>query len=111
MNRPSSLEYIVNDFYFHHTADRGVSSYPIHMHDGYEIYYFISGDVTYFIEGTAYELHPNDLLIINNQELHKPQLNSSAVYERKVFHFTSKFLEELNFKDYNLLKCMDDRPL
>jgi AraC-like DNA-binding protein len=79
------------------------------MHDGYEIYYFISGKVTYFIEGTAYELNPNDILLINPRELHRPQLNGSCVYERKIINFTEDFLKELNFNDYNLFKCLEDR--
>ena len=65
--------------------------------------------MTYYIEGTSYKLHPNDLLLISPSELHRPLLGSKCIYERKIINFTRDFLQELNFKDYNLFSCLDNR--
>ena len=32
-----------------------------HNHDFYEIYFFVSGEVTYIIEGNSYKLKPGDI--------------------------------------------------
>ena len=56
---------------------------PMHTHDVMEIYYFLSGDCTYLIEGTAYRLKPHDLIIKRPLEAHKLIVNSTEVpYER-----------------------------
>jgi YesN/AraC family two-component response regulator len=110
LSTTSSQDCIQNNFSFFHAVDKDLYDCSIHIHDGYEIYYFVSGDVTYYIEGTSYKLHPNDLLLINPTELHRPLLGSKCIYERKVMNFSKDFLQELNFKDYNLFRCLDERP-
>ena len=55
------------------------AEYPVHIHDLYEIYYFLSGDVTYFIEGQSYTLSKHDLLVINTGRDCKPVFNSSSL--------------------------------
>ncbi len=55
----------------------------MHTHDVLEIYYFISGNCTYLIEGTAYPLQPHDILFKRPLEAHKLIVNSPDVpYER-----------------------------
>lgn len=110
MKKSLSLEHTDNEFHYHHYIEHDYVNYGFHMHEGYEIYYFLSGDVTYFIEGTAYKLNPNDLLLINDRELHRPQLNSKCIYERVVLNFNKEFLQELKFQDYDPFKCLEDRP-
>ncbi|WP_163194632.1 AraC family transcriptional regulator [Clostridium thermarum] len=105
----TSIYHIYNSFAFHHAIDKEHFDCSIHIHDGYEIYYLISGNVTYFIEGTAYELNPKDILLINSKELHRPQLNGNCIYERKVINFAQDFFKEFSFTDYNLFRCLDDR--
>ena len=41
-----------------------------HMHNEYEILYFIQGDMDYSIEGVMYHLRPRDLLIIRPRAFH-----------------------------------------
>lgn len=55
-----------------------------HSHDFYEILVFISGVVTYIIEGKAYHLKPGDILLTSNRELHKPIVAPGKPYERFV---------------------------
>ncbi|MEJ6950443.1 helix-turn-helix domain-containing protein [Natronospora cellulosivora (SeqCode)] len=83
--------------------------YNIHAHDSYELYYFISGDVTYYIEGQGYQIKSNDLLLINNKELHKPVFNSNEAYERIVVHFNPKYIKSLNYDKFSLLDCFENR--
>ncbi len=95
-----------------HTAtSKAPMEYPIHIHDRYEIYYFLSGDVTYSIEGQGYSLKKHDLLVINTGELHRPIFNSSRPYERITIHFRPEYVSSFQQKDYNLLYCFERRKL
>ena len=44
------------------------SMFNMHTHNYYELFCFLSGDANYYIEGTIYNLKPNDILIINKLE-------------------------------------------
>ncbi|SHH94632.1 AraC family transcriptional regulator [Clostridium grantii] len=111
METNSSLQHINNNLWFHHSIDNAPYEYSTHVHDGYEIYFLISGEVTSYIEGTCYSLVKNDILIINNKELHRLFINSDTIYERKVLHFKPEILNILDFNKYNLLSCFENKKL
>ncbi len=58
--------------------------FPMHMHGHYEILFFISGDITYLVEGNTYRPTPGDIMIFNIAETHKVVVNSDTPYERIV---------------------------
>lgn len=82
----------------------------MHAHEMYEVYYFISGDCSYLVEGCEYALRSHDLLITRSAEAHKMILHSDAPYERIVIHFHPSLLEQIA-PDGLLLRPFTDRPL
>ena len=98
-----------SDFSINRSCWKPPICFPLHLHDGYELYYLISGNVTYHIEGSIYELEKNDLLIIHGQELHHPVVQSGEPYERITLHFTKEYLSGFDHYQYNLLKCFENR--
>jgi len=83
-----------------------------HLHDQFEIYFFLSGDVRYFIEKTVYPLSYGDLLVMNNRELHKPTFRSDEPYENIVIHFDPETIRQLTSAfSFDLLDCFVNRPL
>lgn len=73
----------------HHTVDTPrPDGFHRHMHNGYEIFYFIRGDAEYIIEGAVYKLRPGDLLFISPRKFHCLSPLSDATYERFVIHFS-----------------------
>ncbi|HHV96871.1 MAG TPA: AraC family transcriptional regulator [Clostridiaceae bacterium] len=93
-----------------HARISNPKSGSFHLHDTYEVYFFISGDVTYFIEKNTYPLNYGDLVITNTTEIHAPVFHSNTVYERIIFHFSPEFIRSLKIPDYDLEKCFIDRP-
>ncbi|MCS7460710.1 AraC family transcriptional regulator [Paenibacillus doosanensis] len=82
-----------------------------HLHDRFEIYFFIAGDVQYFIEKSVYPLAYGDLLIMNNRELHKATFRSDAPYENIVIHFDPEAIRQLTSAfAFDLLDCFTNRP-
>ncbi|MWV46785.1 AraC family transcriptional regulator [Paenibacillus sp. HJL G12] len=72
------------------------SSMPAHhYHNGYEIFYLVSGDICYFIDDKAYQAVSGALLIIDMNEIHKLVNSSGASFERVTLEFKKDFLDDL----------------
>ena len=92
----------------HTWSPYGVNA-DFHLHDQFELYFFISGDVDYFIERCKYRLQFGDVLLMNSTELHKPTFFSQAPYERMVLHFDPAFAAQFSTPDFDLLACFTQR--
>lgn len=95
---------------FGHTRIENPGQADFHLHDRFEIYFFISGNVNYFIEKKVYSLHFGDLLLMNNHEIHKPSFSPGEQYERVVIHFDASIAQALSSPSFNLLNCFINRP-
>lgn len=122
-----------NYFQISHNRDKQISSIYFHSHDFYEIYFFVDGNVTYYIENECYNLEKGDVLVIPPGKIHRPVFEKVKEYERYVlwifgeFIFAEKairnYLEQINqairenntrrvsFKDddYSEVKILFDR--
>ncbi len=100
------------DFCCSHTIDEPPeNNCPMHTHEFMEIYYFISGDCTYTIEGTAYSLKPHDLLFKRPLEVHKLTVNNvDTPYERMGISLPLDFFQTLD-PENTLFSPMMTRPL
>lgn len=96
-----------NDFELFHYRDSVPVEVEFHNHDFYEIYLFISGSVTYVIEGKSYTLKPKDILIINNKDLHKAFIEDGIPYERIVVWISPGYIKSLCSNSTNLLSAFD----
>lgn len=95
-------------FYSHVRSD--IFNIDFHLHEGYEVYFLIAGDVNYFVEKKNYPLKYGDLIITNPNEIHKPAFLSARPYERIFVQFTSRVPDMFRSEDYDLLSCFNDRP-
>lgn len=99
--------YLNKDFEFFHLKDRKSMEFELHFHDFNKIIVFISGNVTYLIEGKAYKLKPWDILLVSSSEIHKAIIGSTGTYERMIIWVNSNFLLKYNSPKGNLLTCFD----
>ena len=77
-----------DEYSFSHTADTEYTDGTYtHMHNGYEILYYVRGDAEYVIEGSVYKLTPGTLLFIRPRAFHNLNPLSPAIYERFVIGF------------------------
>lgn len=99
---------LTSDYEIFHYSNTDLESISLHHHDFYEIYLFISGGVTYQIEGKAYLLEPGDIVLINSRELHQAVINSrEPVYERIVLWINRAFLKSLSDEKTDLSLCFE----
>ena len=99
----------IEQFSYRHRLTHDEMEYPIHIHDRYEIYYFVSGDINFYIEGNHYSLQPGDLLIINGNELHVPRFNPVNYNERYIIEFSPDFIKNFQAEGYDLLRSFEQR--
>lgn len=98
---------VSSDFEFFHYKNEALLDVPYHNHDFYEIYLFLSGEVTYIIEGKSYQLRAGDIILINNKELHKPSIKPGIPYERIVIWVNPAFVKNLSGLGENLSMCFE----
>ncbi|NSW90179.1 MAG: AraC family transcriptional regulator [Firmicutes bacterium] len=104
----TSRQYMITpDYEYFHYIDRSSTDIEYHNHDFYEIYLFVSGRVTYMIEGKSYRLKPGDILLIHNNELHKPIVEQGEIYERIVLWINPNFLKRQSVENTNLSLCFE----
>ena len=97
----------VDTFEVFHYKEPRPEGVEVHHHDFYEVYYLLSGQVEYWVEGRIIQLNPGDLLLMNPQELHRPLLGpKNTVYERIVVWINTAYLAGLA-EDGVLTKCFD----
>lgn len=98
--------YLKTDFEIFHLKDKKDINFEFHYHNFNKIVIFISGNVTYLIEGKSYKLKPWDILLVNNNDIHKAIIDPNKIYERIIIWVNSDFLIKHNDK-CNLLSCFE----
>lgn len=96
------------DFELQYKRDTYLQDVQLHHHDFHEIFFLISGDVTYTIESRQYHVMPGDLLLISPQELHqiciRPEM---SVYERFVLWVDPQMLGRISTSISDLKKHLE----
>ena len=97
--------YLTEDFKFFHLKDQKNMAFESHYHDFNKMLIFISGKVTYLIEGKAYKLKPWDIILVSHKEIHKPIIEPVEPYERIVIWVNPAFLEKHSSSESDLSTC------
>lgn len=106
-NVTSKRGYLNEDFQLFHLKDQTPQEFEFHYHDFAKIILFLSGKVTYLIEGKVYRLQPWDMLLVGSSEIHRPLIDPNAVYERIIIWLKPAFLEKYTSTDCDLLHCFE----
>ena len=95
-------------FEIFHYREPKPNAVEVHHHDFYEVYFFLNGEVDYWVDGRIFHLLPGDLLLINPMELHRPVVKAdSPLYERIVLWIDTDFLKNLSGESTELARCFD----
>lgn len=81
-----------NMIYTHTRSDEADMNYTMHCHNSYEIYYLITGNVEYFLEGSEFCPRPGSLIIIAPDCFHGLKALDGQVYHRIRLHFSEELL-------------------
>lgn len=70
--------------------------FSMHTHTTAELFYFVSGNAVYHIEGSSYTLQPGDILLMRPAEAHYVEQDPTIPYERICLNFDTTVLSELD---------------
>ena len=76
--------------YAHTRSDEADMEYKMHCHNSYEIYYMITGNVEYLLEGRPYRPRPGSLLVIAPGCFHGLRVLDGNEYHRIRLHFAER---------------------
>lgn len=99
--------YLNEEFKFFHLKDKKAEEHSFHYHEFNKIVIFISGNVTYAVEGKYYKLRPWDILFVSSSEVHKPAIDPREYYERIILWVNSNFLDSHSMQGSNLSNCFE----
>ncbi|MGN0639085.1 MAG: helix-turn-helix domain-containing protein [Huintestinicola sp.] len=85
------IKYMNENYRISHNKEKYTDPIYFHSHDFYEIYFFVDGNVKYYIENESYALSKGDVLIIPPGKLHRPVIDGDQVYERYVLWISSRY--------------------
>lgn len=105
-------EYSFDNIYIRHAIDEDPDDreFTMHIHEQCEIYFLVSGEVEYLVEGSEYPLDESSLMIMRPAEAHKPRITGRSRYERFAINFPIDFADNID-PDRSLTKAFTNRPL
>lgn len=97
--------YLHSDFKLFHLTDNSLEAPDYHYHDFDKIIILIKGRISYMIEGRSYDLQPYDIVLVNQNHIHKPFIDNKVPYERIIIYISRDFIETYRTPDYDLGYC------
>lgn len=93
-NRLSSVKSYVDDF---------------HMHNFYELFILLKGELSFLIQNSRYEITAGTLLVVNDTELHRSINRQKQPYERIYIHIPPVFFSRHATSEIDLRACFKNR--
>lgn len=105
-------EYTFGDIYIRHAVDDCPDDreFTMHIHEQCEIYFFLSGNVNYLVEGSRYPLAQSSVMVMRPSEIHTPRITGNARYERYAVNFPMSFASTVDPQN-RLMRAFYERPL
>lgn len=107
-----SIVYREGGVSLHHAKDKNPvgGDFELHVHRDYEVLCFVSGNVSYLVEGREYTMRPGCIMLMRPAEIHKLVVNGKGEYERYVLNFHGDILREIGISD-EMMRAFTDREL
>jgi hypothetical protein len=97
--------YLHEDYRLFHIKDKRALDVDYHYHEFDKVVVFISGKVTYIVEGKSYFLQPWDILLVGHDRIHRPLIDTSEPYERIILWMNTDFVSTNSSEAYDLSQC------
>lgn len=82
--------------------------HPLHYHDFYELYFHVQGKASYFINNKIYNLQSGDIVLINQQQLHRAILEDmTQIYVRYVIWMTRDSVSGLGLPGLDFIRLFE----
>lgn len=99
--------FLYDSFRIFHIKDRRDTEFEFHSHVFHKLILFLNGSVRYNIEGQTYTLEPWDILLISDNEIHRPLIDGKQEYERVIIWVHDATLRQLTQQGDFLGRCFE----
>lgn len=96
--------------HYSHNEHPDPKQFQTHIHEWYEIYYFINGSGLFKVEGNSYPIESGSVLVMRTGEAHYIDINPNRPYTRISIHFDPRILSDIDPENI-LLYPFTERPL
>lgn len=79
-----------------HGRDESAEKFKLHTHSFAELYCILSGRGTFHVEGSHYDLHPGDIMLMRPAEAHYIEVDPNIPYERICVNFNINLFATLD---------------
>lgn len=94
------------DYEIFHYLDGWDYHAPLHHHNFYELYFLITGNLSYQIENIIFSIRPGDIILLGVNQRHCPLFfDQHNTYERIVLRLTEQVLRSLSDGENDLEAC------
>lgn len=106
------FEYKTKQLHLRHALDEQPDDkyFSMHVHRRCEIFYFLSGNVKFLVEGYEYTMEPGCLMIMRPSESHRAKIITPKTYERYSLNFYPSVVDSID-PQHQLMKPFMERPL
>lgn len=92
-NSKERIDRLTDSISFFYKMDNFQPSNVYHRHNGYEIIFFISGNVNFYIEQKCIHPEKGSIILINPSEMHRVQLIDDTPYERFIINLGLSYFD------------------
>lgn len=113
MNNDFSYSNAQHGDWIHHTTTPKPQpdKFHLHVHNEYEIMYFVSGDCSYVLEDRHYKLKPHDLIILCTSQYHFIQIDSQKTPYERYSLLIDPFSDDIDnlhlLHDFEIINCVN----
>ena len=79
-----------------HGRDEQAEKFKLHTHSFAELYCILAGRGTFHVEGSHYDLHPGDIMLMRPAEAHYVEVDPTVPYERICINFNINLFASLD---------------
>ena len=102
---PQERGYLKENYRLFHLRDSRAQKLSYHYHDFDKIVLLLSGRVSYTVEGKRYFLKPGDILFVQHNMIHKPDIDPAVPYERVILWIDKDYLRRSGGESTDLSAC------
>ncbi len=111
MDQYEKRGYLQENFRLFHLSTPQAPNVELHYHEFCKVLLLVKGRGSYVVEGQRYLLQPGDAVLIGSRQVHRPELETDAPYERIILFISPEFLQRFSGEDFCLADCFGGKPV
>ena len=88
--------FLTEDYRLFHLRSDGGTRPEFHYHEFCKILMLVSGSGGYTVDGRRYALQSGDIVLVGSHQVHRPEFEAGAVYERIILYVSPEYLSRLS---------------